>query len=86
MRSRDSERRCVTVVLVKSRGASAFSRVSLCKRLFVVAPLVVVACALVMCDVPEMSVRRARVASRASSFVCTPCVHAGTLRAFTCGI
>ena len=28
------------------------SRVSLCKRLFLVAPLVVIACALVMCDVP----------------------------------
>ena len=29
------------------------SRVSLCKRLFLVAPLVVVACALVVCDIPE---------------------------------
>ena len=61
-----------------------FPCVGRCNRLFVVAPLVVV-CALAVCDVPEMFLRRARVVSRVSRFrTCSLRVRRMS-RAFTCG-
>ena len=69
---------------MRSRGASAFPVCRRCNQLFVVASLVVV-CALAVCDVPEMFVRRARVVVRVSRFRTCYLRARGVSRAFTCG-
>lgn len=61
-----------------------FPCVGRCNQLFVVASLVVV-CALAVCDVFEMFVRRARVVSRVSRFRTCSLRARGVSRAFACG-